>query len=461
MQPSIELLDVTSIAGDAKDTLTVKPETLEDGTPQARVGGIGSGIDYTGTGVRYIAVPDRPGSQLSYALRFYLLDWSPRAKSHAQIRLSSAQTLRDEAGRGLVGKAEPGAGGATRFDPESVRVSGRGTFFVSDEYGPSIAEFDASGRRLRELQVPEKFRPQPGRGRQPKSGFEGLAISPDGQHLFALVQRPLLQDHGLDARGEPHGIHCRLLDLELATGKSRELVYGLENRRHGVNELLAVNDHELLVLERDWEGDVQRAYRRVLVVDLRDATDVSDLASLPAKRLPAGVRAVSKRALLDLRASPLGLQHDACTAKVESLAFAPDLDDGRHVLLVGCDNDFRPDVPSEFAAFALKRSLLDYQPLVLGLPLQVRTRELQLLSSPLLDATAVVRDSIVVSSGRRRVPLTTEGWAERDVDGDGTPDLVHPLEPQELSGDEARLVAVTRSGHPVKSRAALRERAGL
>lgn len=32
-----------------------------------------------------------------------------------------------------------------RFDPEGIRVGPNGTFFVSDEYGPYLFEFDRQG----------------------------------------------------------------------------------------------------------------------------------------------------------------------------------------------------------------------------------------------------------------------------------------------------------------------------
>ena len=49
------------------------------------------------------------------------------------------------------------------------------------------------------------------------------------------------------------GATTRILTIDLATGATREYVYVLDavNQGRGVNELLAINDHEFLVLERD------------------------------------------------------------------------------------------------------------------------------------------------------------------------------------------------------------------
>ncbi len=109
-----------------------------------------------------------------------------------------------------------------RFDPEAIAVSPFGTFYVADEYGPYIFEFNAAGQLLRRLPVPAKFLLDPVNGhpsgdldgpggtslevypafnvtgRQANRGMEGLAITPDGRTLVGIMQNALLQDHGVD-----------------------------------------------------------------------------------------------------------------------------------------------------------------------------------------------------------------------------------------------------------------------
>jgi hypothetical protein len=463
VEPSIQLIGLTAFDGDARDAVSVEPLRMQNGAPQNRVGGVGSAIDYTGTAARYVSVPDRPGSQLSYYMRFYLFDLRFAADMAPRSQLAMTQLLRDEAGRPLIGNA---ASEPLRFDPESVRVSGRGTFYVAEEYAPSVVEFDASGRWLRRLRVPQKFLAEADAsvGRQPKSGFEGLALSPDGDHVFALLQRPLQQDHALGANGQAHGVFCRLLEIDLRSGKTRELVYTLESHKHGTNELLALNDHELLVIERDWEGAAHHGFKRVFVIDIRDATDVSELSRLPARRLPSAVRPVAKRPLLDLQSKTFDLTHDVCMSKIESLAFAPDLPDGRHVLVVGCDNDFDPRVPSEFAAFAIRRSALDYRPLLLRPTLHASLLDgrlhLSVLSTPLLDAAAIDRASITLCRDAGPCQTRASDWSAADVNGDGLLDLTGTLEAPVQIGAELVLSARTTTGHPVRARASLAAQPG-
>src|SRR5262249_21261062 len=144
-----------------------------------------------------------------------------------------------------------------RFDPEGVRVGPSGTLFISDEYGPHVWEFGRDGKRLRRLPVPDKFaiaRPKADArdelaanrsGREPNRGLEGLALTPRGGKLYAILQSPLIQDWGFAGR------NGRLLELPLDGAAPREFVYPLDSTQHGINEILAVNGHEFLVLERD------------------------------------------------------------------------------------------------------------------------------------------------------------------------------------------------------------------
>ena len=105
------------------------------------------------------------------------------------------------------------------FDPEGLVVDPRtGHFLIADEYGPSLYEFSRSGRLIGEFGVPANLvstiRPRrsttspfatvgfSGSGRQDNRGYEGLAISPDGKRLFAVLQDPLL-DEGPRGSGTP------------------------------------------------------------------------------------------------------------------------------------------------------------------------------------------------------------------------------------------------------------------
>ncbi len=284
-----------------------------------------------------------------------------------------------------------------RFDPEAVRVGRTGTIFIADEYGPFLYEFDAFGNRLRSLTIPPRFLitppgvpsadpavelTNPG-GRQPNRGMEGLAINPQGSKLYGLMQNALIQDNALDKDLKRVGKNNRLLEIDISSGATREFLYQLEDKGNGVNEILAINDHEIFVLERDGKAGKDAKFKKIFKINIAAATDISAIDSLPRTGVPAGVTPVDKKLFLDLLDAQFGLAGADFPEKIEGLAFGPLLPDGRLPLLVTSDNDFLPDKPSLFYAFALDPSDLNYVPqIVVPLP-----GSLLLLASGLVGLT--------------------------------------------------------------------------
>ncbi len=266
-----------------------------------------------------------------------------------------------------------------RFDPEGVRVGRCGhNLLVSDEYGPFIYEFNPrNGKRLRVLEIPTKYlidlpSADPDTelannltGRQANRGMEGLAISPDGGKLYGIMQSPLLQDGALDDTGTRIGTNNRIVELDLASGAVRELLYPLDDRANGVSEILAINNHEFLVLERDGEAGNEAKFKRLFKIDISNATDIRALRQLPSTEIPQDVISVAKQPFLDFLNPKFGLAGESFPEKLEGLAFGPRLTDGRYLLIVTSDNDFERDQPSRFFAFAIDpQDLPDFESLM-------------------------------------------------------------------------------------------------
>lgn len=379
----VELLGMATMPGNSSDLSGLTGKTT-DGTPRNRLGGQGSAIAYTGIGDEYVLASDRgPKDGASdFACRVHRMDIhvSPTANPPVSLKLTATTLLTDEAGQQLTGSLNAfhpkAAEKALRFDPEGVRLGRDGAIYISDEYGPVIYEFDTNGNRKRSIAVPAHFhQSNPGKlpadelppknsvGRQPNRGMEGLAISPDGTKLFGLMQSSLIQDGAFDAKNLRVGVNLRLLEVELATGKTREFVYRLDDPDNGVCEILAVNDHEFLVLERDSKLGKHAAFKKLFLIDTTGATDVSQVAALPSGALPQTVTPVKKTPFLDLLDKRFKIAGAQCPEKFEGLAFGPDLPDGRRLLLVTADNDFIAKQPFRVYAFAIdKTDLPGYQP---------------------------------------------------------------------------------------------------
>ena len=130
----------------------------------------------------------------------------------------------------------------------------------------------------------------------------------------------------------------------------------IEKAAIGINEILAVNEHEFLVIERDRKAGHSAKIKKIYKIDISQATDITQLASLPKDTIPQGIIPVEKKLFIDLLDPVYGLVNNKLPEKFEGLAFGPDLKDGRHLLLVTTDNDFDIKQPSRFYAFAVDRS---------------------------------------------------------------------------------------------------------
>ncbi len=369
----ITLLGEVQIAGDSRD-LSGLTGAFDNGIPFNRFGGI-SAIDHV-SGDEYVLLSDRGPNDgaVPYATRFHLATIHlPTNGSAPQLQLTATRLFTKTSGQPLVGAAnalKKGEDHPCRFDPEGCRLVRRQgpemQLAVSDEYGPRVDLFDRSGQRVEKLKVPGRFEidhphgdaaeeaRENQNGRQPNGGFEGLAVSPDGKTLYAMMQRPLIQDGALVA-GRFSGQLNRILRIDLETESTTEFAYPLDSPDAVVCELLCVDEHRALVLERDSVSGKVAQIKRLAMIDLQAASDISDIKSLPSRpeELPSGVRCVTKRPFLDLLAPRFGIFGDKTPAKFEGLTFGPDLADGRKTLLVAVDNDFQAENPTRIFVFAI------------------------------------------------------------------------------------------------------------
>ncbi|WP_053333873.1 esterase-like activity of phytase family protein [Gemmatimonas phototrophica] len=232
------------------------------------------------------------------------------------------------------------------LDPEGIVALRDGSFWLSDEYGPFMVHFDATGREI------ERYTPCNNGGlpevyklRRPNRGMEGLTITPDGQWLVGIMQAPLENPAQEDVRDK--SLVTRILFKHLTNGSTREYLYLLDSPTiQGNSEILALSATRFLVLERDGTflfGPRPATLKRIYEIDITNATDVSALGvlgatpvegktlerSTEAQLLAAGIKPVTKRERVEL--TRLGYPHD----KPEGLAMAPG-----NMLFVINDDDF-------------------------------------------------------------------------------------------------------------------------
>jgi hypothetical protein len=368
-QLEVQLLGKTSISGTASDLSSMK-NLLEDKSPNNRLGGFGSAIAYTGQGNKYLLLPDRgPGDGAnSYSCRFHLAEITVSTPGKIDFKLLKTTLLKTPEGNLLTGLSKDFGPSGSRFDPEGVRVLKNGSILISDEYGPSVWLFDSTGKLKHKFLIPEKFLiqnksdhaekefpPFNKKGRLTNKGFEGIAISSDQKKWLASLQGSLIQDRNpTDQNLKTNGDNLRFLETSIDGKHLREIVYKMESAKNGVNEILAIGEEDYLVLERDGDAGESAGFKKIFRISTKNATDVSKILELPAPKLPEGIVPVTKTLFLDLLDPKFGLKGKDFPAKIEGLTFGPDLPDGRKLLIITTDNDFKPDEPTWIYAFAVK-----------------------------------------------------------------------------------------------------------
>jgi len=368
-QLEVQLLGKTSISGTASDLSSMK-NLLEDKSPNNRLGGFGSAIAYTGQGNKYLLLPDRgPGDGAnSYSCRFHLAEITVSTPGKIDFKLLKTTLFKTPEGNLLTGLSKDFGPSGSRFDPEGIRVLKNGSILISDEYGPSVWLFDSTGKLKHKFLIPEKFLiqnksdhaekefpPFNKKGRLTNKGFEGIAISSDQKKWLAALQGSLIQDRNpTDQNLKTNGDNLRFLETSIDGKHLREIVYKMESAKNGVNEILAIGEEDYLVLERDGDAGESAGFKKIFRISTKNATDVSKILELPAPMLPVGIVPVTKTLFLDLLDPKFGLKGKDFPAKIEGLTFGPDLPDGRKLLIITTDNDFKPDEPTWIYAFAVK-----------------------------------------------------------------------------------------------------------
>ncbi|TGP90222.1 MULTISPECIES: esterase-like activity of phytase family protein [unclassified Mesorhizobium] len=288
--------------------------------------------------------------------------------------------------------------GKLALDTEAIVRLPDGSMFISDEYGPNIYRFSAQGRLMSATQPPAALVPMrkgapnfssdnpgpgaadpdpkdPETGRQNNQGLEGMAMTPDGKFLIAVLQSAPRQDGG-DSPSTRQNTRALVYDAsDLAHLKlAHEYVVPLpvfkdakgKTKVAAQSEIVALSDTSFLMLARDSgngqglkKGDAS-LYRQINIVDLSGATDIAggpfdaaDKPVAPKGVLDPSVTPAKLTPFIDINdAAELGRfglhnggakDHNELSEKWEAMSVASVLDPklpDDYFLFVGNDNDF-------------------------------------------------------------------------------------------------------------------------
>jgi hypothetical protein len=366
----VRFIGIASIDGKASDK-TELSDVLSDNTPHNQFGGI-SGIDWIPGTDRFLALSDRgpKDGAVDYLCRFHEIELSVPAKNSRQLTATIIRSivLKNSTGQPYVGAShalKETSERGHRFDAEGIRIDANGEIWIADEYGPYLFRFSNEGTWLGELTMPSNLtiaKPAASSGkedqrnisgRRSNRGMEGLAITPSGRYMVGIMQSPLIQDGYRDDEGKIIGHHVRLIRFDLETGQSQQFVYRQEAEKNKIHEILAIDEDHFLVLEQDGKFGAKSKCKSIFEIDISQATEVSPEVTLSDKNLPAGIQPVSKKRAINLL-DPKWKIADTMPEKVEGLSWGPNLPDGRRMLIVATDNDFRADQATLFYVFGIK-----------------------------------------------------------------------------------------------------------
>ena len=325
---------ISSRAGSYADLSGLKG-TLENGAPANLLGGFGSGIAHI-SGDQFVAVPDRGPNAVpfnsnvddtvSYINRVHTIKMNLKANKDAGLPYTidpelEATTLLFNliplsygSGIGLgVGDGAPkqnnffqhfftgrsdnfnsnrnsGDPSDARLDPESIRVSNDGlTVFISDEYGPYVYQFlrcdrppyshlPASRKILRQHSTLRWAQLKSPTTPAAESRTKAWKASPSLPTAAPSSASCRTRSFRTPAGGAPNLL--RIVTIDIASGRTTHEYPYLLTTGSGVSDIVALNNHEFLVDERDGKGlaDASKAkIKQIFKIDLEGATDISNM----------------------------------------------------------------------------------------------------------------------------------------------------------------------------------------
>lgn len=290
------------------------------------------------------------------------------------------------------------AGTGTRqiaLDAEAVAFLPDGSFYVGDEYTAGVYLFDKTGQMIGFIAPPAALLPVtngavnynstavPNSGRRNNQGMEAVALSPDGTRLIAILQSATLQDGTGNAgnRGNTRVLIYDVAGNRLPTDPVEHYVLqlpllddtgkgGAANKTAAQSEVVAINNHQFLVLSRDSagygvDGTLPEMYKSILLVDTAGATNLAgtdyETTTKPVstgKLLDPAIIPVQQGELVNMlntaqlarfgmnidTATPAGGTPLTLSEKWEAMSLMPALDEAHpqdFFLFVANDNDFQ------------------------------------------------------------------------------------------------------------------------
>ncbi|MEB6169181.1 esterase-like activity of phytase family protein [Staphylococcus pseudoxylosus] len=339
------------------DSKTIPHEQTYNKT---KVGGI-SGITYNPKSNKwYLLSDDRSEHSPS---RFYEANLNYNLRQFNNINIKNVNSLKQPNGSNYISKkqfnnkskdivADPES---IRFDPLTNNILYTGEGDRSLGLNPFIRFSNLNGNFISELPINEslKMDTQSKKGFRNNLAIEGSTFSVDGTSIWTSMEAPVIQDGPVPTADS--GALSRITQYDRRGNVLSEYAYPIDSVPHvgnnaktaenGVSEMLAINKHEFLTLER---ASVQSSdgtfknYVRIYKIDINHASDIKDTQTLQN----AEVTPVKKKLVANLNDAQLDKVDN-----IEGMTFGKKLANGNDSLVVVSDNNFNKSQISQFIVF--------------------------------------------------------------------------------------------------------------
>ena len=169
------------------------------------------------------------------------------------------------------------------LDSEGLVALKDGTFWISDEYGPHIVHFNAEGVEIDRINAYDQderrksgnLLPLEYANRRQNRGMEGLTISPDQKTLIGILQSTMSNPDSSVTKSDL----VRIVMIHLENKSISQYLYRQEIKSNSNTAIVALNDHQFLVSERDddFYKDNPQAFKRVYKIDISNATNLESI----------------------------------------------------------------------------------------------------------------------------------------------------------------------------------------
>jgi hypothetical protein len=323
------------------------------------VGGL-SGLAYNAKQGTWMMISDDKSD--NSPARFYTAQLNYDNKNFGSVKLTGMNFLKQADGTNYPNQTQYAVKGGEVPDFESIRLDPKdGSVWYTSEgsrslgFDPFIKHANGEGKYLDTFPVAKQFKMMPEHEIGPRDNltFEGLTFANDGNSLWVSMEAPLYQDGPVPTTTT--GALSRITQYDRKGKLLAQYAYPIDSipakpgpgkyADNGVSEILSVNKHKLLTIERSGvqsEDGTFKNYIRIYELDTRGASDISNIHSLQGQKF----KPVKKRLILDL--TTLGL---SVLDNIEGISWGPKLPNGHDSLVLVSDDNFNRNQVTQFLAF--------------------------------------------------------------------------------------------------------------